>query len=106
MQSNDFLTPGLAPPWKVVSSSLNTEPEPGVLTIEIAADRGSLYPCPICGSECKAHDYKEQEWQHLDFFPAPLLHYRASSRGQVQGAWSPSGSRSLGAARKRFHASF
>lgn len=70
MQSNKLLTLGLGlkAPWKVVSSILDTDSEPGILRIEIAADRGSFYVCPVCGSPCKAHDYKEQTWQHLNFF--------------------------------------
>lgn len=70
MQSNELLTLGLGltPPWEVISSSLNTDVEPGILRIEVAAARGSLYECPVCGQPCKAHDYQTQEWQHLNFF--------------------------------------
>ena len=33
-----------------------------------AAARGSLFPCPVCGKPCKAHDFAEFTWRHLNFF--------------------------------------
>src|SRR3954469_9586528 len=38
------------------------------LHLEVAADRGSLFPCPVCGKPCKAHDFAEFTWRHLNFF--------------------------------------
>ena len=59
---------GLTPPWKVMSQRLDTEHTPTKLHLEIGADRGALYPCPECGTACKAHDFKEYTWRHLNFF--------------------------------------
>jgi transposase len=59
---------GLTPPWKVMSQHLDTEKTPTVLHLEIGADRGAEYPCPECGAFCKAHDFKEYTWRHLNFF--------------------------------------
>jgi transposase len=36
--------------------------------LEVAADRGSLFPCPVCGKPSKAHDFAEFTWRHLNFF--------------------------------------
>ena len=59
---------GLTPPWKVMSQRLDTDHTPTKLHLEIGADRGALYPCPECGAACKAHDFKEFTWRHLNFF--------------------------------------
>jgi len=59
---------GLTPPWKVMSQRLDTEHSPTELHLEISADRGAEYPCPKCGESCKAHDFKEYTWRHLNFF--------------------------------------
>lgn len=59
---------GLTPPWLVTSQSLDTEKSPSELHLEIGADRGAHYPCPKCGISCKAHDFKEYTWRHLNFF--------------------------------------
>ena len=37
---------GLQFPWKLVDQHLDTSTKPSVLTLNVAADRGSLYPCP------------------------------------------------------------
>ena len=70
MQSNDIfaLGLGLTAPWKLVEQQLDTTKSPHRLDLRIAADRGSLYPCPECGKSCKAHDFKEMTWRHLNFF--------------------------------------
>ena len=59
---------GLTPPWTVMSQSLETETSPSELHLEIGAERGAMYPCPKCQSLCKAHDFKEYTWRHLNFF--------------------------------------
>lgn len=59
---------GLTPPWKVMSQGPDTGHTPSRLPPEIGADRGALYPCPGCGSACKAHDFREFTWRHLNFF--------------------------------------
>lgn len=59
---------GLTPPWKLVDQQLDTGKHPHELTLIVAADRGALFPCPACGNLCKAHDFKEMTWRHLNFF--------------------------------------
>ena len=59
---------GLTPPWQLLGQSLDTEKNPFHLFLEIGADRGALYPCPECGKLCKAHDFQEMTWRHLNFF--------------------------------------
>jgi len=34
----------------------------------VSGERGSKYPCPVCGTLCQAHDFKEFTWRHLNFF--------------------------------------
>jgi len=59
---------GIQPPWKIVGQILDTSKQPNELRIKIRADRGSRYPCPVCGKMCKAHDFQEKTWRHLNFF--------------------------------------
>ena len=54
---------GLRAPWEVVAQHLETEKTPHELHLELAADRGSLFPCPKCGKTCPAHDFKELRWR-------------------------------------------
>ncbi len=70
METNDVLALGLGvtPPWKLVGQRLETDRRPNELHIEVAADRGALFPCPDCGRSCKAHDFAELTWRHLNFF--------------------------------------
>lgn len=70
MQSNDIfaLGLGLTSPWKLMDQRLDTFKIPHELHLRVAADRGALYHCPECGRECKAHDFKELTWRHLNFF--------------------------------------
>ena len=67
---NDILTLGLGleKPWKIIDQKLDTAKSPHELHIRISADRGSKFPCPECGEFCKAHDFKEFTWRHLNFF--------------------------------------
>ena len=58
---------GLTPPWRLVNQRLETGKQPHELHLEVAADRGSLFPCPVCGKPCKAHDFAEFSWRHLNF---------------------------------------
>src|SRR6202162_2314092 len=62
---------GLTPPWRLVNQRLETGKQPHHLLLEVAADRGSLFPCPVCGKPCKAHDFAEFTWRHLNFFQHP-----------------------------------
>jgi transposase len=70
MNANDLLTLGLGltGPWKVVGQALDLEKQPSELRLEVEADRGSMYPCPECQALCKAHDFKDLTWRHLNFF--------------------------------------
>jgi transposase len=59
---------GLSPPWHLVGQRLDTTVNPHILHLDVAADRGSLFACPVCGRACKAHDFTEFTWRHLNFF--------------------------------------
>jgi len=70
MHADEVLSLGLGvtPPWKLVGQRLDTDKRPKELHIEVAADRGARVPCPNCGKPCKAHDFGEFTWRHLNFF--------------------------------------
>ena len=70
MHADEVLSLGLGvtPPWKLVGQRLDTDKRPKELHIEVAADRGVRFPCPNCGKPCKAHDFGEFTWRHLNFF--------------------------------------
>jgi len=70
MQSKDILALGLGleSPWELVDQELNTEVAPHELHLRVSAPRGSLFPCPVCEQPCKARDFKEMTWRHLNFF--------------------------------------
>ena len=70
MYANDLLTLGLGltAPWKVVGQVLDVNKKPSELRLDVEGARGILYPCPECGKPCKAHDFKEFSWRHLNFF--------------------------------------
>jgi transposase len=51
-----------------VFSTLDVNVSPHRLDLRIEAERGALYPCPECGKLCKAHDFAERTWRHLNFF--------------------------------------
>lgn len=59
---------GVTPPWRLVSQHLETGKQPHELHLRLEADRGSLFACPECGRACKAHDFAEFRWRHLNFF--------------------------------------
>jgi len=92
---------GLTPPWKVMSQPLDTDHTPTKLHLEIGADRGALYPCPECGAACKAYDFKEFTWRHLNFFQhhcyltARLPRINCPEHGirRVEAPWAREGSR-------------
>lgn len=92
---------GLTPPWKVVSQHLDMDKEPHELSLELAADRGSLFPCPECGKACKAHDFKDLTWRHLNFFQhhclitASVPRVRCPEHGvkRINVPWAREGSR-------------
>ena len=59
---------GIEAPWKLVNQHLDTDKQPHELHLEIKAERGAKYACPVCGRECPAHDLQEKTWRHLNFF--------------------------------------
>jgi transposase len=70
MDATDVLALGLGvtPPWRLVEQRLETDKRPHTLEIQLQAERGALFPCPDCGKACKAHDFKQFTWRHLNFF--------------------------------------
>jgi transposase len=59
---------GIESPWKLMDQSLDTDKQPHELHLTVGCDRGSEYACPVCGASCKAHDFQEKTWRHLNFF--------------------------------------
>lgn len=59
---------GVAPPWHLVEQRLDTTVAPHVLHLTVAAERGATFACPVCGRPCKAHDFADFTWRHLNFF--------------------------------------
>ena len=57
---------GLQPPWEV--ASLGFDVSKRRLDIRVDFQKGSFFPCPVCGKASKAHDTEERTWRHLDFF--------------------------------------
>lgn len=70
MDANDILAlgQGVIPPWRLVGQRLDTTKQPNALHLEVAADRGALFPCPTCGRACKAHDFAAFTGRHLNVF--------------------------------------
>jgi len=103
MNGNDIITLGLGleQPWKITGQILDTSKVPQELRLTIAADRGSEFPCPMCGTMCKAHDFKEMTWRHLNFFQhhcyitAPVPRVRCPEHGvkRIKVPWARKGSR-------------
>ena len=103
MNGNDIISLGLGltEPWKIVGQILVTDKNPHELRLKIEADRGSRYPCPICGTMCKAHDFKEMTWRHLNFFQhhcyitAPVPRIRCPEHGvkRIKVPWARKGSK-------------
>ena len=58
---------GMRPPWRLVGQRLDTGKQPHELHLDVSAERGSLFACPACGKACKAHDFAEVTWRHLNF---------------------------------------
>ncbi len=102
MDSNQIfaLGLGLTPPWKLVDQRLDIKKNPHELHLRIQADRGAEYPCPECGKMCKAHDFKELTWRHLNFFQhhcyltAPVPRTNCTEHGikRIQVPWAREGS--------------
>lgn len=57
---------GLEEPWELLDQQLDTDRQPHELHLRVGARRGARFPCPECGRLCKAHDFKEMTWRHLN----------------------------------------
>lgn len=70
MHGNEILALGLGldAPWTISSQTLDTAKNPHELRLKLSSGRGQEYPCPVCGKSCKAHDFKDMTWRHLNFF--------------------------------------
>ena len=91
---------GLEPPWQLVDQQLDTSKQPHELHLTIKGERGAEYPCPVCGTLCKPHDFKEKQWRHLNFFQhhcyihASVPRVKCPEHGvkQVKVPWARKGS--------------
>jgi len=105
MNRNDIIALGLGleSPWKIVEQVLVAGKIPHELRLTVKADRGSVFPYPECGQLCKAHDFKEMTWRHLNFFQhhcyitAPVPRVRCPQHGvkRIQVPWARKGAASL-----------
>ena len=70
MDSKEILLLGLGvqSPWQLVDQHLDTDKHPHELHLTVRCERGTKYPCPVCGAQCAAHDFQEKTWRHLNFF--------------------------------------
>ena len=103
MNSKDIITLGLGlqAPWEITGQLLDTDKNPQELRLTIQAQRGTRYPCPICGTLCHAHDFKEMTWRHLNFFQhhcyitAAVPRVRCQEHGvkQIEVPWARKGSK-------------
>ena len=103
MDGNEILLLGLGiqSPWQLADQHLDTEKMPHELHLKVKADRGSTYPCPKCGTQCKAHDFKEKTWRHLNFFqhhcyihaPVPRVDCPEHGIKRVNVPWAREGSK-------------
>lgn len=57
---------GLQAPWEVKSLGFNAADRR--LDILVDFQRGSSFPCPVCGQSSEVHDTEEKTWQHLTYF--------------------------------------
>ena len=103
MNGNEILTLGLGleKPWKITGQLLDTSSEPHELKLTVSAPRGAEFPCPVCGKSCKAHDFKEFTWRHLNFFQhrcyitASIPRIRCEEHGvkRIEVPWARKGSK-------------
>jgi len=56
----------LSAPWQIVSTEIQHKNK--VVDIFIDYERGSMFPCPMCGKECKAHDCRGHRMRYLNWF--------------------------------------
>jgi transposase len=50
--------------WNVAEASFDDMEM--VLRLRLEPPRGTVFPCPVCGSLCKAHDFRERTWRAPD----------------------------------------
>jgi hypothetical protein len=103
MNGNDIISLGLGieAPWKISGQSLNQELSPHELRITLSTDRGATFPCPVCKKLCKAHDFRENTWRHLNFFQhhcyitAAVPRIRCEEHGvkKIEVPWARRGSK-------------
>lgn len=103
MNSKDIITLGLGlqAPWEITGQLLDTDKKPYELRLTIQAQRGTRYPCPVCGTLCHAHDFQEMTWRHLNFFQhhcyitAAVPRVRCQEHGvkQIEVPWARKGSK-------------
>ncbi|WP_339802892.1 hypothetical protein MKY19_11535 [Paenibacillus sp. FSL R5-0744] len=51
----------LEEPWKLVNIEHDPKEETWHLFIDF--ERGALFPCPHCGTPCKAYDAEKKQWR-------------------------------------------
>ncbi|MDQ8739516.1 ISL3 family transposase, partial [Paenibacillus sp. LHD-38] len=56
----------LEEPWKLTHIEYDDQDEAWHLFVDF--ERGALFPCPNCGTACKAYDAEKKHWRHLDFW--------------------------------------
>ena len=57
---------GIVSPWEVKEISFSKESNR--LDIYIDFQKGTQFPCPVCGALSPVHDTTDKEWRHLNFF--------------------------------------
>lgn len=103
MNGHDIISLGLGirSPWRIEGQMLDTRKSPHELRIRVQADRGTEFPCPVCGKMCKAHDFQKKTWRHLNFFQhhcyitAKVPRVKCAEHGvkMVKVPWARKGSR-------------
>ncbi len=91
---------GIAPPWEVTEVSFSKESSR--LDITIGFQRGTTFPCPVCGAMVPVYDTTEKEWRHMNFFQyeaylhAKVPRVKCPNEGcgvkQVKVPWARAGS--------------
>jgi transposase len=91
---------GIVSPWEVTEVSFSKESNRLDITIDF--QRGSTFPCPVCGALAPAYDTTEKTWRHLNFFQyeaylhafVPRVNCPNEGCGvkQIQVPWSRAGS--------------
>lgn len=80
---------------------MSTSQQPHELRITLSSERGVSFPCPECGVLCKAHDFKEMTWRHLNFFQhhcyitanVPRVSCQEHGVKRIQVPWARKGSK-------------